>query len=322
MAGNGLIRAIDRLAKPNTQYPAIVLAVGKGTRCISEAFPHLPLTNLHALAHVHTDQTTIKNDRPVFIAVVDAQHAFSGHRPPDRHQTCHEATWVIGSHTTALHQLADVAFARLILPFTDVLCIFLDDFKSNDEAFDLLSRWASIACKYGNSWKPRVIFITRRTLTHPWQRHIECFEDAQCLKITDNQHRPLHKSISHSISIVQKFREDANMLFSASHLKSFSEAALKHVATSMENFDFVSATRIYNPIGVNFGMHLRTFLDMCLENQASEQFYLRHIASAMVMDSCPPGMHRTCSFFSPHLYSHRQASPLARFSTLSITRLA
>jgi hypothetical protein len=83
------------------------------------------------------------------------------------------------------------------------------------------------------------------------------------------------------------------MLFSATHLVVLFETALQHTSKSIiDEFSFIRAARQHNKIDNQFVYHLGTFLRLCTESQVSREFILRYMASAILMDSLPPEMHR------------------------------
>lgn len=293
MAGNGLNRTIDRLTRPISQHPAIVLMVGRGTKAASKAFPHLSSLETQAVAHLTIEKSTARKETPLLIAMVDIQNAYSGYHPRtnDVGRKAHQVQWMGKSSDSELCQLVDMAIARLILLFTDVLCIFLDDFQSNKEAFDFLLQWGSVISRYQRPCKPRVLLITRRTLVTTYHQHISGFETVHHFKPTTDQ-QIFKDLIANNVAIAQRQRKACNMLFSAVHFNAFFAAALQHTARSMEDFNFINATRNSNPLDSVFSNHLQMFLLLSLKNEVNRESSIRHIASAMVMDSCPPKMHR------------------------------
>ncbi|OAL56160.1 FabD/lysophospholipase-like protein, partial [Pyrenochaeta sp. DS3sAY3a] len=81
-------------------------------------------------------------------------------------------------------------------------------------------------------------------------------------------------------------------LFSATHLHVLFEAALKHVAGSITTrFNFVHASRRFNPVEDDFVHHLEDFLCLSSKLSIDEKSLLKYLASAIVLDSLPPGTH-------------------------------
>ncbi|KAF7445907.1 Patatin domain containing protein [Pyrenophora tritici-repentis] len=83
------------------------------------------------------------------------------------------------------------------------------------------------------------------------------------------------------------------MLYSAYHLNVFFESALRHVATCASlPFNFILATRQYNRIEDHLWLYLQNFLELCAANHTNKKAALEYVASAFMLDSLPPGMHR------------------------------
>jgi hypothetical protein len=117
------------------------------------------------------------------------------------------------------------------------------------------------------------------------------------------RHRYLRDAIFQQVSLVREARDTCHMLFSATHLTVLFEMALQHTAKSIiDEFSFIRATRQHNKMDEQFVYHLETFLQLCAENQASKEFILRYVASAILMDSLPPEMHRKSSGYYTFLY--------------------
>ena len=197
----------------------------------------------------------------------------------------------------------DMIFARLVLLFTDVICLFLDDFASHEEALQLLQKWVNAGGNITRKWKPTLILITKR---------LEMVRDvpdtaAYCiqhvtLEVSRMKHGKLKTIISEAAQRVRRQRSTYSMLFSASHLNPLFVTAIQHTSESaVSEFDFIKATRVHNTLDDQFVLHIRTFLELCEMNQVSQKFSLRYIASALVMDSLPPCMHCRSDIITPEL---------------------
>ena len=96
--------------------------------------------------------------------------------------------------------------------------------------------------------------------------------------------------IQQESSEVQKERRKAHMEFSASHFKAFFHCACDHFAADLISpFNFVAASRSRNPVPQDIAVHLKNFLRNTTQVMA---FAVPVIASALSLDSYPPGMHR------------------------------
>jgi hypothetical protein len=98
----------------------------------------------------------------LLIADVDLDNAYHGHYLLKYHagQSRYRVEW---TDNTALNDIVDTLFARLILLFVDVICLFLDDFTNFEDAINHLQRWAKSGANFSWPWKPRVILVSRRS---------------------------------------------------------------------------------------------------------------------------------------------------------------
>jgi hypothetical protein len=294
-AGNGLRRALEQLPRPNRQVPGLVLAIGCGDRGHAKAFSkHNKPPG--ALAHIEIEKSSLHEDSPLLIATVDTAAPLAKRDGQVLEQPCHSVKWMERPECARSRALIDAVLGRIAFPFADVICLFLDDFTSTEEAFRLLTHWSRISSNYSNLWKPGFIVVSNRPVPKSYRGRLEDLRDIQCLQVTRKKSTVM-SAIRRQVSLVHKCREEAKVLFSAIHLNAFFELALKHTARSTNSFSFVVATRSYNPIDSQFPTHLNVFLQLCMSNQYSRHFGLRHIASALVMDSCPPGMHSEGTFY-------------------------
>jgi hypothetical protein len=86
-------------------------------------------------------------------------------------------------------------------------------------------------------------------------------------------------------------RQQAQIAFSANHFKAFFHLASDHFCSDMVSpFNFVRASRLHNPIPMELTSHLSTFIKQVDPLQVLN-FAVPVIASALVFNSYPPGMH-------------------------------
>jgi hypothetical protein len=305
--GEGLSRVIRSLADPHTQYPSTVLLVGKHEKDAAQRamFSGLDCFKPRGLAQLHVDASTIDDEHPLLIASLDIETAYSNFRPPRKSfpGTGHRVEWLCGQPLlNAAESLVDTVISRLLLLFTDVVCLFVDDFPNPLEVFSLIQRWTGMT-QSRRPWNPRVILVTHgpmdssilRTLTLGEVQHVRLNAYSKKLR-RSCRHRALKNVIVQSIEVVQERKIACKRLFSARHIDNLFRLGLQHVASqALPEFDTIPATRQINKIDKHFPHHLRTFLKLCSANHASKDFILRYVASALILDSLPPGMHRRYS---------------------------
>ncbi|KAJ5925850.1 hypothetical protein N7454_007360 [Penicillium verhagenii] len=103
-------------------------------------------------------------------------------------------------------------------------------------------------------------------------------------------------------------RVKENVLFSATHLCDLFKSAAESLCQSpsaLTEFNFIAAARAQNPLDGSFTSHLKDFIILAGKSRLPYEGVSSHIASAILMDAYPPGMH-----------SHREV-----FSTDELTKL-
>ena len=128
----------------------------------------------------------------------------------------------------------------------------------------------------------------------------EQFSDIQILSLAAHnkdlsnkaRHRELFEQLLNFSDQVREARVRTQTLFSAHHFAAFFHYALTHVAaTSVEPFNFISASRIENPVASDLRDHLVDFLHNIKTPQKLLQFAIPIIASSFLQDAYPPDMH-------------------------------
>jgi hypothetical protein len=122
---------------------------------------------------------------------------------------------------------------------------------------------------------------------------------ATCSKNLSNKtcYKKLFEYLLNFSDQVREARVSTQTLFSARHFSAFFYYALSHVAaTSVEPFNFISASRIENPVASNLRGHLVDFLENIKSPQRLMQFAIPIIASSFLLDGYPPDMHSKLIF--------------------------
>lgn len=133
----------------------------------------------------------------------------------------------------------------------------------------------------------RTHFGDMRVITHPGPR--SSLRAWKTLKL-----RLYHESVE-----VQRRRRTAQIAFSALHMKAFFQLACVHFSTDITTpFNFIRASRVKNPPSTELQSHIAAFLGSVELSQISN-FAIPVIASALVYDSYPPGMHGMVSSVCP-----------------------
>lgn len=321
---NRFQRVVREMTNPAGQFPRVVHLLGRKSKdlALRELFPHnnTRRTRHNAIANLRADAASLNSDSPLLFVDSDP---FSTNTPSHNFEPCHETstyptTWSRSSEYSA----QDILYARLFFPFTDVICIFADDFPCLEDVARRLITWLKIGSgsSLPHMLRPRVLvvmpesgpsatsdvlqienfqFIMREQTLATLEENfasIHIFRLASDHLSPMARHRRLKEAINTQTEELQGLRHQQGFMFSAAHLEAFFGLAVQHTArTITEPFDFIKASRIGNEINDDYPDHLLTFLKL------SEQFKLPYdtvtsfIASSILMDAYPPGMHRESS---------------------------
>ncbi len=306
--GGALEQATANLYNPHAQFPSTVLLIGKREEEAARQalLPGHRPSRSRGIAQLQADDSTSDNEHPLLVASLDIENACRKQKPTQKYnaRSRHRVRWLSEhSSATTTDSFVEAIVGKVLLPFVDVVCIFLDDFSSREEGTQFLQRCAHHA-RLSQCWKPRVILISSSTYKRKGRQGLPMFSSVQRVIIPAHESKSLpssrfstlKKTILSSVETARKSRNASKTLYSAYHLNIFFESALRHVATcASPPFDFVFATRRCNRIADHLWLYLRDFLGLCAANHTSQEATLEYMASALMLDSLPPGMHRTCS---------------------------
>ena len=106
------------------------------------------------------------------------------------------------------------------------------------------------------------------------------------------KYRALKAVLRANLQQMRQIRSSQSLLFSIKHFAFFARKALQHTALTVHHpFNFVSVSRFDNHIN-GLSYHLRTFFDLACRAKLSFNDMAFYVASCLLMDAYPPGMHR------------------------------
>ena len=124
---------------------------------------------------------------------------------------------------------------------------------------------------------PLEIFSALEVVTVPYKEH--CY-------------RRLEEYLIPVLSQDRRHKVEARTLFSRSHLAVFFKYAGNHFGrTIREPFDCVEASRLLNPVAPDLDIHLANFLKHIKSPKELTVFAVPTIASSLLLDHYPPGIH-------------------------------
>ena len=313
-----LSRLSLELTNPAQQRPSLILFVGRKSKEIAlrDLFPwnNIKRSSREGLVTLRADTLSLHSDFPIFFAESDPFNT------PVRAEAsaCHEASsWPLHWNLSADHSLYDVAHARLFFLFTDVLCIFADDFSDFEDVVSRIRAWAALG-RASNQFcmaRPKVIIVKQGAAPGPSPTYdllesnylqynlsqpdiVTFFSSVTVLHLADEQisslarHRPLKELIQRQTDEIRHIKQSIGCLFSALHLTWYFSEAVKHTArTTVGSFDYVTSSRHANPISIDFSEHLINFLKLGTQCDLPENIWTSYFASIILVDAYPRGMH-------------------------------
>tara|TARA_R110002003_G_scaffold572_2_gene20517 strand:- start:4022 stop:5014 length:993 start_codon:yes stop_codon:yes gene_type:complete len=298
-SGEGMPKAIKGLSSPSTQYPSTILLVGKHDKEAARRamFSGHARLSPRGFAQLDADSSTLNYRYPRLIASLDVENAYSKLQSPRKNfgQVRHRVEWS-SEQSSEPYPLVDTVISKLLLPFIDVVCVFVDDFATPEDAVEALQRWAEQR-KSSQYWKPQVVLVSSSSPASITRTQPSIFGRVWHVKVTSQNrsrsYRKLKSTIVQSVNEMRRIKSACKLHFSASHLKTLFQAASQHVAECiLSEFDFITAARQHNGIDDQFDYHLQNFVELCSKHHTGTDFILRYMASAIILDSLPPGMHR------------------------------
>jgi len=236
--------------------------------------------------------------------------------------SCHETESfpVRWANATTVHDVYDILHARIFCPFSDVLCIFADDFPNFKSVVDRLKTWAiaGVGSSPFEQVRPSVVIVKRGgeasaspTLDLLEMQDVQFSLDQKVLKnfyssikvlhLADEQISPLARFrrlkelLWRQMDEMRNVRLRCRCLYSAVHLNKFFQIAVSQTAASaLRPFNFVTASRLGNEVGPDHSDHLTSFLRFGMYRGLSNDTMASFIASSIVLDAYSPNMHREC----------------------------
>ncbi|KAJ6284205.1 hypothetical protein J3E71DRAFT_360380 [Bipolaris maydis] len=315
--GGALQRAIASLYDPHAYFPSTVLLIGKREKesAIQALLPGRANARSRGIAQLEADSSTLDDKHPLLVASVDLDNACSKQKPLRKQngRPLHKIRWL--SHESPASEtdfFVEIIVGRLLLSFIDVVCLFLDDFSTREEGIQFLQRCTNHA-RLSKGWKPRIILVTSSTYRHRGYSGLPTFGSIQRVvlpalrrKALSSWFFALERTILSGVEMVRKSRSASRMLYSAHHLNVFFESALGHTVLCISTpFNFILATRQCNPVEDHLWLYLQ-----------NQEATLEYMASAIMLDSLPPGMHRGLIVLM-FLLRRNMAECIATFKKLS-----
>ena len=315
------------LFKPDQQYPTIILFLGRKCKdaALRQLYPNNNVGRGHGnkIANLRLDSRTYNSDNPILFADSDP-FGLCASRIGAPH--CHtERIIPIAWKPPRSQSLIRTMYSRLLSVFSDVVCVFADDFENLNDVANLLLAWIRLRdpSNLPPRIRPRVIIVISDN-SHSVTKDVLDLEDLQIALDQEGRsaretifasvvvmhmsgdhvsplarHRRLKEVLLKTCDVSRLARIEERVLFSAVHLAGFFSRAMAYVSRSIsEPFDFTKAARAERPIGIEHREHLAAFLTLSRSIPVGQEILTSFIASSIIMDAYPPRMHSICSIDS------------------------
>ena len=220
--------------------------------------------------------------------------------PKNQHETnegnetshfCMHTTRSVSWNWEQINLVRDLT-SRLLMPFADVLCLFIEDFANHTE-LSIYSNQLGLqeAVQYV---KPRLLIIYEAShLAEQLLKDISpitafsaftsiCFKSRQQLK----------RTIVAECRAALKQRATKDFLFTPKHTVAFFTSACEHVCSvPSQPFDFIKASCLQRPVSVYLTPNLSEFLSHFVKTSKLFMDSVAIMVSALVFDCFPPKSH-------------------------------
>ena len=153
------------LARPTQQYPSVITFVGSKAKslALSRLYASFRARRTGDLetnhANIYTDDSTVNDAHPLFFVDANLAVPIPEHAPS---YNCHRSSRTVARWETNPTDLHEVLFPRLIFLFSDIICLFADDFGTLEQTVAQVARWINegSASTLPIAVRPKVLIIT------------------------------------------------------------------------------------------------------------------------------------------------------------------
>ena len=318
-------RVIHQLRDPTNQFPSLQLFIGRKAKCsaLRQLFPRNNFRRAkrcrNSVVDLALDISSSECDYPILIGESDPTCSYDATNSPEEdycHITnCHPVRWDPEAKT----RFYDVLHARLLFLFTDVICVFADDFQTEAAVIDKLRAWASYGSAAENipSLLPQVLIVsTGKPDNVGFDRMRSAYLDLEDCEGHSRVLRSMYSGVKRiclygqSLSPCARFqrlkealmrlsddmrqmRVQEGYLLSAVHTSKLYNKAFQHTqCTITRPFSFIRASRQQMEVPGDYQLHLTRFLKLCAQNRIPSESLAPYIASSILLNAYPPSMHR------------------------------
>ena len=321
---NRLETLFDELPRPDSQRPSLCLFLGGPAKSIAvknQLTRSVKTTSRRrAEFYLHTDCGTTFSDRPRFIV--------EGDLIPHRYEAwSREDSWYLQTTSTTVTRrtenfkkldasAVDIFCSHVLLPYLDVVCVFLDDYASTAAVVRRLACWTTVIAQNGplRHVLPHLLFVTSqadRYLT--WDEISACvvreghdrlertfstlsmidISPSRCTASSSTSQTPrdiLNSRLLRLSDDARNRRVQAGCWLTARHLGAMLTSSLEH--TSPKPVDLIELSRLHHRVSRDLTTHLSDFVSRFTSLSSLKVCGLSLVASSLLTDHYLPEMHR------------------------------
>ncbi|KAE8357199.1 hypothetical protein BDV27DRAFT_151513 [Aspergillus caelatus] len=309
-----LDQVVSELTQPRRQHPFLSVFLGGKNKDIAlqAIFPQNNIRRTQPCSRIglRYDITSSDSESPILFAdgnvtptksVLDAMPGVYDY----------PITWPISS----IDNTSRLVYTRLIFLFADLVCLFADDFPDLMSVAHFLVDCVSMrsASAMPVAVRPRVLVVLmgnpdRSERNGPLQQfyqqlyevdstHLsECFFNVNLVYLDPMQSESIRYDgvrtwiLNQRENIQIVHRENWSQVNAVQLGALFTSAIRNLVSQNQAFFDFVNASREWNPVGAGLSDHVAHFLEVGHREECKLEILLSSLASALILDHCLPGM--------------------------------
>lgn len=307
-----LERLSEELPDSCNQTPRLVHLIGTRSkdRALKYLFPNNNFGRQYEKGNINlrADNTSIDTASPLFFADSNPFRGFTAKHPQ---ATCHLGHPYNISWMKDDDMITDVLFSRLTFPFSDLICIFADDFATLETVAVRILSWISIRSCVQNL-RPRLLIVISeagpldslqdedfRLMLHSSDNDPRgTFSMIKIFRLAGDYLSPLarYQRLKDQVydltaqSLLE--RKDRGHAFSAPHLAEFFNLAIMHTAqTRNQPLNLITASKYSRPCISDNTVYAENFLKHALDVKSPYEGIASFLASCILVDAYPPRMH-------------------------------
>ncbi|KPA36561.1 patatin phospholipase [Fusarium langsethiae] len=316
-------RIIDESA-PADRPTGLILLIGNKTKAsVLAKFGVGYSTNaLHrSQCEIHLQMSTLNGLDKSTVLVADAEWPAHNRMPTTSgNAQCHQTesrTFSVAPAAVEIPEIVGDILHRILLPFADVVCIFVKDIGGVHNTAVRLRMLLERGHASTSSVRPGLFLVTDQNDRSEMQAALDRLDSfkttislksyfqsirivsasAAYLELNDPRKRKrrqtLRRDLLHSLVMTQRTRKESNILFSLRHNLGLMQLSASGAAVSpWIALDFIRASRAQEPVACDLAYHIGHFLQKSFDLDASvSDFVVPAVASSLLLDHYSPGMH-------------------------------